>query len=103
MFPSANTVSAANRDAQWRVGKSSSESLNTRIAVIGAGIVGITSAYEPNADEHEVSVFERRESVASESSFANAGVIAPGYVTPWAAPGMRSKVISHLLSQHSAV
>ena len=73
-----------------------------RIAVIGAGIVVITSAYEPNADGHEVSVFERRESVASESSFANAGVIAPGYVTPWAAPGMASKVNRHVLSQHSA-
>ena len=74
-----------------------------RIAVIGAGIVGITSAFELAAEGHEVTVFERNGGVASETSFANAGVIAPGYVTPWASPGMTSKVIRHLLSPHSPV
>ena len=74
-----------------------------RIAVIGAGIVGITSAFELASDGHEVTVYERNGGVASETSFANAGVIAPGYVTPWASPGMASKVIRHLLSPHSPV
>ena len=36
-------------------------------------------------------VFERRGAAAEETSFANAGVVAPGYVTPWAAPGMRGQ------------
>ena len=62
--------------------------LTMRIAVVGAGIIGVTTAYELAADGHEVTVFERRGSVAAETSFANAGVVAPGYVTPWAAPGM---------------
>ncbi len=74
-----------------------------RIAVIGAGIVGVTSAYELAADGHEVTVFERRGSVAAETSFANAGVVAPGYVTPWAAPGMPWHVLSHLFKRHSPV
>lgn len=74
-----------------------------RIAVIGAGIVGVTSAYELAADGHEVTVFERRGSVAAESSFANAGVIAPGYVTPWASPGMPWHVMSHLFQRHAPV
>jgi D-amino-acid dehydrogenase len=74
-----------------------------RIAVIGAGIVGITSAFELARDGHEVTVFERNGGVASETSFANAGVIAPGYVTPWASPGMAGKVVKHLLSPHSPV
>lgn len=74
-----------------------------RVAVIGAGIVGVTTAYELAADGHEVTVFERRSSVAEETSFANAGVIAPGYVTPWAAPGMPAKVLKHLLSRHAPV
>jgi len=74
-----------------------------RVAVIGAGIVGVTSAYELAADGHEVTVFERRGSVAAESSFANAGVIAPGYVTPWAAPGMPWHVLSHLPRRHAPV
>ena len=72
--------------------------LTMRVAVIGAGIVGVTTAYELAADGHEVTVFERRGSVAAEASFANAGVVAPGYVTPWAAPGMPRKVLAHLLA-----
>jgi D-amino-acid dehydrogenase len=74
-----------------------------RVAVIGAGIIGVTSAYELASDGHQVTVFERRSSVAEETSFANAGVIAPGYVTPWAAPGMPAKVLRHLLSRHAPV
>jgi D-amino-acid dehydrogenase len=74
-----------------------------RVAVIGAGIIGVTTAYELAADGHEVTVFERRSSVAEETSFANAGVIAPGYVTPWAAPGMPAKVMRYLLSRHAPV
>lgn len=74
-----------------------------RVAVIGAGIVGITTAYELTSDGHEVTVFERGNAAAQESSFANAGVVAPGYVTPWAAPGMPLKVLTHLLQRHAPV
>jgi D-amino-acid dehydrogenase len=72
-----------------------------RVAVIGAGIIGITTAWELAMDGHEVSVFERRRAAAEEGSFANAGVVASGYVTPWAAPGMPGKVLSHLLGRHA--
>jgi D-amino-acid dehydrogenase len=74
-----------------------------RVAVVGAGIVGVTAAYELAAEGHAVTVFERRGSVAAEASFANAGVVAPGYVTPWAAPGMPGKVLSYLLARHAPV
>ena len=74
-----------------------------KIAVIGAGIIGVTTAYELACDGHDVTVFERRSAVAEETSFANAGIVAPGYVTPWAAPGMPAKVLSHLLSRHAPV
>lgn len=73
------------------------------VAVIGAGIVGVTTAFELAADGHEVTVFERHGSVAAETSFANAGLVAPGYVTPWAAPGMRRKVLRSLVQKHSPV
>lgn len=72
-----------------------------RIAVVGAGIVGVTTAYELQCDGHEVVVFERRASVAEETSFANAGVVAPGYVAPWAAPGMPRKMLGHLAGRHA--
>ena len=74
-----------------------------KLAVIGAGIIGITTAYELAADGHEVTVFERCSAAAEETSFANAGVVAPGYVTPWAAPGMPGKVFSHLFGRHAPV
>lgn len=74
-----------------------------RVAVIGAGIVGVTTAFELAVDGHQVTVFERRSSVAEEASFANAGVVAPGYVTPWAAPGMAAKVASFLVRKHAPV
>ena len=73
------------------------------IAVVGAGIIGVTTAYELAADGHQVTVFERRGAVAEETSFANAGVIAPGAVTPWAAPGMPGKVARYLFSRHAPV
>ena len=57
-----------------------------KVAVIGAGIVGVTTAWELSRDGHEVDVFERRASVAAEASFANAGIVAPGCVVPWTAP-----------------
>ena len=74
-----------------------------KIAVIGAGIIGVTTAYELACDGHEVTVLERRTATAEEASFANAGLVAPGYVTPWAAPGMPTKVLGHLLSQYAPV
>jgi D-amino-acid dehydrogenase len=74
-----------------------------KIAIVGAGIIGVTTAWELVSDGHEVSVFERRGAAAEEASFANAGVVAPGYVTPWAAPGMRAKVLRSLLSPHGAI
>ena len=74
-----------------------------KIAIVGAGIIGITTAWELACDGHEVAVFDRRGAAAEEASFANAGVVAPGYVTPWAAPGMRLKVLRSLISSHGAI
>lgn len=74
-----------------------------RIAVVGAGIVGVTTAFELVDDGHAVTVFERHDTVAAEASFANAGLVAPGYVSPWAAPGMPGKVLSHLFRAHAPV
>lgn len=60
--------------------------MSLRIAVIGAGIAGVTSAYELSAEGHQVTVFERRGSVAAEGSFANAGLVVPGLVLAWTPP-----------------
>src|SRR5690349_12537730 len=58
-----------------------------RIAIVGAGIVGVTTAHELAADGHQLIVFERRGSVAEEASFAHAGLAGAGAALDWAAPG----------------
>lgn len=50
-----------------------------KIAVIGAGVIGVTTAYELTLDGHEVSVFDRRGTAAEEASFANGSLMAPGW------------------------
>lgn len=74
-----------------------------KIAIVGAGVIGVTTAYELAIDGHEVTVFERHRAAAEGASFANAGVIAPGYIAPWTAPGMPVKVLKHLFSRHAPV
>lgn len=63
-----------------------------RVIVVGAGIVGVTTAWELTAEGHEVVVLERRAGVASEGSFANSGIVSPGLVEPltWWAHGPAS-------------
>jgi D-amino-acid dehydrogenase len=82
---------------------SQSKITHMKIAIIGAGIIGVTTAYELAADGHEVHVFERHSSACEETSFANAGVLAPGYTAPWAAPGMPSKVLKYIFQAHAPV
>lgn len=74
-----------------------------RIAVIGAGIIGITTAYELAADGHEVTVIERRSAAAEETSFANAGIGAASSLAPWAAPGRPTQLATNFFSRHSSL
>lgn len=59
-----------------------------KIAIVGAGVVGVSTAYELARDGHEVTVFEQRNAAAEEASFANAGLLAPHLPTPWATPAL---------------
>lgn len=61
-----------------------------RIAIIGAGIAGVCTAFELAADGHQITVFDRCGSVAAEGSFANAGIVAPALRLPWGAPAWPS-------------
>ena len=74
-----------------------------KIAVIGAGIIGVTTAYELACDGHEVVVLERRGAAAEEASFATAGLVSTGNVSPWAAPGFPTAVLKQLFSRHTPV
>jgi D-amino-acid dehydrogenase len=74
-----------------------------RVIVVGAGIIGVCTAYALRRAGYDVTVLERRSGVAQEASFANAGVMAPGYVGPWATPAMPKKVLAYLLRPESPV
>lgn len=56
------------------------------IAVLGAGIAGITTAWQLLKDGHEVTVIDRESEAANFTSFGNAGLIAPGHAYAWASP-----------------
>lgn len=74
-----------------------------KVGVVGAGVIGITTAYELAAQGHQVSVFERNGAAAEECSFANTGVAAAGYAAPWARPGMIKHMLSHLWQRDSSL
>lgn len=57
-----------------------------RILVLGAGIIGVTTAYELARDGHEVTVIDQNEAAAQGTSFANAGMVACGHAFAWASP-----------------
>ena len=61
------------------------------IAVIGAGVVGVTTAWALRQRGHTVSVIDPQPGAAMETSKANAGQRSYGYVYPWASPAMIGK------------
>jgi D-amino-acid dehydrogenase len=71
-----------------------------KVLVLGAGVIGVTTAYYLNKAGHEVTVLDRQVGPAMETSFANAGEISPGYASPWAGPGVPLKAIKWLLMRH---
>ncbi len=58
------------------------------VVVLGAGLMGVTSAHALWRDGHEVTVVERAPRPASATSHANAGLIAASRALPWPAPGV---------------
>ncbi len=74
-----------------------------RVAVIGAGVIGVTTAYELARDGHEVTVVDRRELPASETSHANAGMVAPGHAYAWSSPKALKTLLRALLRDDLAL
>jgi D-amino-acid dehydrogenase len=67
-----------------------------KIIVLGAGVVGVTSAWYLAAAGHEVTVIERRDAAGLETSFANGGQISAGHAEPWAKPSVLPKILRWL-------
>ncbi|MWP37066.1 FAD-dependent oxidoreductase [Rhodobacter sphaeroides] len=98
-LPGIFTRTFSSRSPSFSQG--SSRRAGMRIVVLGAGVVGVTSAYELARAGHEVTVVDRQPAAALETSFANAGEISPGYASPWAAPGIPAKALRWMFMKHA--
>jgi len=67
-----------------------------RVIVLGAGVVGVTTAWYLAADGHEVTVIERQPDPALETSFANGGQISVSHAEPWASPSAPLRLLRSL-------
>jgi len=72
-----------------------------RVVVLGSGVVGVTTAWYLRQAGHDVTVVDRADGSAMETSAANAGQISPGYAAPWAAPGVPLKAIKWMFQRHA--
>ncbi len=70
-----------------------------RVLIMGAGVVGVTAAWQLLEDGHEVTVIERHAEAASETSFANAGLVAPGHAFAWASPKAAKTLLKSLFRE----
>jgi len=71
-----------------------------RVLILGSGIIGTTSAYYLAKQGHDVTVIDRQNSVALETSHANAGQLSYSFSSPWAAPGLPLSLIKWMFSKY---
>ncbi|MEO8717178.1 MAG: D-amino acid dehydrogenase [Burkholderiales bacterium] len=64
--------------------------------VLGAGVVGVTSAWYLARAGHDVTLVDRQPEAGRETSFANGGQISAGHAEPWAKPSVLPKVLRWL-------
>ncbi|MFK7699032.1 D-amino acid dehydrogenase [Pseudomonas caspiana] len=72
-----------------------------QVIVIGAGVVGLTSAWYLASQGVQVTLVDRHQEVAQETSFANGGQLSYSYVAPLADPSVISKLPQWLLRADS--
>jgi D-amino-acid dehydrogenase len=71
------------------------------VLVLGAGMAGLAAAYYLVRDGHAVTVVERHQGVALETSYANGGQLSYSYVAPLAGPGVLPKIPPWLMRSDS--
>jgi len=71
------------------------------VMILGSGVIGVSTAWYLAKAGMRVTVVDRQQGAALETSFANAGQVSPGYSTPWAAPGIPMKAFRWLFQKHA--
>lgn len=72
-----------------------------RVAVIGAGVTGVATAYFLAQLGHQVSVIEQQGNVCEQASLGHAGLLGPGHLMPIGTPGMPRHVVAQWFSASS--
>lgn len=67
-----------------------------QIVVLGAGVVGTTTAWYLQKQGHQVTVVDRQSNAGLETSFANGGQVSVSHAEPWANPSAPLKVLKWL-------
>ena len=68
-----------------------------KVIVLGAGVIGTTTAWYLARAGHEVTVLERRDGAGLETSFANGGQVSVSHAEPWANPSAPLKIVNWLM------
>jgi D-amino-acid dehydrogenase len=71
------------------------------VAVLGAGVIGTTTAWYLRQLGHDVRVLDRREGPGLETSFANGGQISADHAAPWAKPGVPLQALQWMMHEDS--
>jgi D-amino-acid dehydrogenase len=74
-----------------------------RVGIIGAGVVGLTTAHALQLRGHDVSILDADEHVGCGASFANAGQLAYANATPLGSPALLRQVFGVLLGRAKGV
>ncbi|WP_321930565.1 D-amino acid dehydrogenase [Paraburkholderia guartelaensis] len=74
-----------------------------RVIVLGGGVVGVTTAYQLQKDGHEVVVLDRQSVTAGETSWGNAGMVAPGHSFVWSSPKAPMTLLKSLVQKDQAL
>jgi D-amino-acid dehydrogenase len=72
-----------------------------QVTVLGAGIIGVSTAWHLLQRGHEVTLVDRQEDAALETSFANAAQISVSYCEPWANREAPLKTLKWMFSDES--
>src|SRR2546427_10028981 len=74
-----------------------------KVVIVGAGVVGVTTAYYLAKSGHQVTVVEKEPEAATLASAGNAGLIAPGHSFAWASPTAPWELLRSLTVEDTAL
>ncbi len=74
-----------------------------KIIIVGAGLIGLTTAFELASRGHLVQVIEDGDQVGQLTSFANGGLLVPSSSFPWNRPGFHRHLFNSIFGAESAV